>query len=243
MASACVTEREDSLSSDAPQICAVEGCERPFRARSNNMSLCRTHYELARRNLPLRPIKHKLAAGTYSRCSFEGCERPHSASGYCSSHYQQVADGRPLTAIRGWKSQAEWGPTCRYSQCEGSSHSRGLCIVHYGRGISQFARDAIFALQGGRCLCGATDPGLRGWQLDHAHTCDGDHKPQNYCASCVRGLLCIACNRHAIAWYEGTYMQLPGNPPIPLFEEWIGRRIYFDGELDSSEVTARYVTL
>ncbi|WP_425544022.1 endonuclease domain-containing protein [Streptomyces crystallinus] len=108
--------------------------------------------------------------------------------------------------------------------------------MHYGRGISQFARDAIFTLQGGRCLCGTENPGQTGWHLDHAHSCMSGHKPANYCSACVRGLLCIQCNRHAIAWYEGSWKSQLDNEPIALFEEWINRRIRFHGPVDSPEV-------
>lgn len=219
--------------------CSFQGCGRPFRARSAGVPLCKSHYEQARQGLPLRPIKSKLPAGTYTKCQFNAppCDRPHSSSGYCATHYQQWSDGKPLTPIRGWKSQAEWGPICRYRGCQALPHSRGLCNVHYGRGISQFARDAILTLQGGRCLCGTSDPGQRGWQLDHAHDCTRGHSPNNYCQDCVRGMLCIACNRHGLGWYEGTYLAQPGNAPIPLFQDWISRRVQFHGDVDSPEVT------
>lgn len=225
--------------------CSFRGCGRPFRARSSGVPLCKSHYEQARLGLPLRPIRAKLPAGLYTKCQYNAppCDRPHSSGGYCATHYQQWSDGKPLTPIRGWKSQAEWGPTCRYRGCTAVSRSRGLCIVHYGRGISQFARDAILALQGGRCLCGTSDPGQRGWQLDHAHDdCTRGHNPNNYCQDCVRGMLCIACNRHALGWYEGTYLAQPGNAPIPLFDDWISRRVQFHGDVDSPEITVSYRT-
>ncbi|MFJ5849250.1 endonuclease domain-containing protein [Streptomyces sp. NPDC092903] len=122
----------------------------------------------------------------------------------------------------------------------GTTHSRGLCHVHYGRGISQFARDAIFALQGGRCLCGTVDPGPEGWELDHAHDCTAGHRPANYCRDCVRGLLCVPCNRRAIAWYEGAWMRQASNEPIPALDTWVGRRICFHGEPDSPDVKVSY---
>ncbi|MFF0415601.1 endonuclease domain-containing protein [Kitasatospora sp. NPDC004745] len=232
------------MADQATEACAFQGCGRRFRARSNGVPLCKSYYDQARKGLPLRPIRPKLPAGTYTTCQFSSppCGWPHSSSGYCDRHYQQWSDGKPLSPIRGWKSQAEWGSTCRYRDCDARTHSRGLCIVHYGRGISQFARDAILALQGGRCLCGTSDPGMRGWQLDHAHDCASGHEPRNYCKDCVRGSLCISCNRLAIAWYENTYQSHPGNVPIPIFEEWIRHRVKFHGEVDSPEVTATYVT-
>ncbi|MFB7113782.1 endonuclease domain-containing protein [Streptomyces sp. NPDC056291] len=218
-------------------LCEFPKCGRPIR----NLTFCRTHYDQHRTGQQLRPIKSIIRRGTFKECSFLKCGRPHSAGGYCGSHYQQKEKGVPLTPLRGWVSQAEWGPTCRYGDCTAENHSRGLCIVHYGRGISQFARDAVLALQGGRCLCGREDPGKRGWQLDHAHACNGRHKPTNYCAECVRGMLCVSCNRHAVAWYEGTYRAQPNNPPIPILEQWVTRRVVFHGEIDSPDVTASYI--
>lgn len=113
--------------------------------------------------------------------------------------------------------------------------------MHYGRGISQFARDAILALQSGRCLCGVVDPGPEGWELDHAHDCTAGHRPTNYCVACVRGLLCVPCNRRAIAWYEGAWMRQEGNEPIPVLEEWVTRRIRFHGEPGSADVKVSYM--
>lgn len=79
-----------------------------------------------------------------------------------------------------------------------------------------------------------------GWHLDHAPECDGNHKPQNYCVKCVRGLLCLNCNRHGLAWYEESYRRTPANPRFPLLEEWITRRIQFYGAVDSPDVTVSY---
>lgn len=231
------------MAGDAVEECCFLGCGRPGHARRDGVLLCKTHYEQARTGRPLKPIKAKAKAGQYTGCRFDDpqCDRPHSSDGYCSTHYQQKNDGKPLTRIRGWRSQAEWGPLCRYGTCRSDPYSRGLCIVHYGRGISQFARDAILALQSGRCLCGVVDPGPEGWELDHAHDCTAGHRPMNYCVACVRGLLCVPCNRRAIAWYEGAWMRQDGNEPIPVLEEWVTRRIRFHGEPDSADVKVSYM--
>ncbi|MFJ3176316.1 endonuclease domain-containing protein [Streptomyces roseus] len=94
--------------------------------------------------------------------------------------------------------------------------------------------------KGGRCLCGAETPGAEGWELDHDHACAVGHLPHNYCVACVRGMLCVPCNRHGVSWYEGTWKP-QGNAPIPLLEEWITRRIRFDGAPDSPGVVVAYV--
>lgn len=51
-------------------------------------------------------------------------------------------------------------------------------------GISYAERDALLAAQGSACgVCRRTDPGSRGWQLDHCHA-----------SRKVRGVLCQFCN-------------------------------------------------
>jgi Recombination endonuclease VII len=237
-------DHDRSRDADAVQGCSFDGCRRPAHARwKGEGPYCKTHYEQARTNKPLTPIRQIVPRGTYTECRFDSCRRPHSSGGYCVGHYQQRQKGVPLKPLRSWVSQAEWGDVCRYGACEAPPHSRGLCIVHYGRGISQFARDAIFALQDSRCgICGTTDPGDEGWHLDHVHECDGSHKPENYCVKCVRGLLCLNCNRHGLAWYEKNYRRNPANPSFPLLEEWITRRIQFYGAVDSPDVKVRHLS-
>ena len=213
-------------------LCHGPECARPVHC----LNLCKTHYEQARQGKPLRPIQTFVPRGTIGECTFPGCNRPHSSRGLCAAHYGQFKRGGPLKPIRSWVSQGDWGPTCRYTGCRKRKHSRGLCIIHYGRGISQFARDAILEAQTGLCLCGRSDPGREGWQLDHAHVSTCTHSPDNYCSSCARGLLCLPCNRHAVAWYETVYRMNRANAPIPLLEAWISRRLRFTGDLDASDV-------
>ena len=222
----------DSLGLEVNSLCSGPECARPVHCSS----LCKTHYEQARRGQPLLPIRSFVARGSIRQCSFPGCDRPHSSRGLCSAHYGQFKGGRPLKPVRSWVSQGDWGPACRYPGCRKKKHSRGLCIVHYGRGISQFARDAILKAQANRCLCGRSDPGREGWQLDHAHVSSCTHSPSKYCSSCARGLLCLPCNRHAVAWYETVYRMNPANLPIPVLDAWVARRLRFIGDLDAPDV-------
>lgn len=53
------------------RTCAVEGCDRPYRAKG----LCKKHY------YELRPEK----------CTVEGCRRPLRARGCCMTHYRALA--------------------------------------------------------------------------------------------------------------------------------------------------------
>jgi hypothetical protein len=243
---------DDASSQDAdePKGCSFDKCDRLFHARwKGAFPYCKTHYEAARQSRELKSIRNMVKRGTHTTCTFEGCHRPHSSDGFCDSHRQQLSKRGSrdlLTPLRSWVRQDQWGTECRYGTCKRPPHSRGLCIVHYGRGISQFARDAILALQGGRCgICRSIEPGSpRGWHLDHSHQCaSSTHKPQNYCDDCVRGILCLQCNRHGLSWYEDTYRTQASNVPIPTLEAWLGRRIRFHGAVDSPQVTVSLIEL
>jgi hypothetical protein len=63
--------------------------------------------------------------------------------------------------------------------------TRIMSLRRGGRaGLTPLQIETLLTSQGGKCaVCGTTDPGLIGWQLDH------DHLFQK-----VRGLLCTTCN-------------------------------------------------
>lgn len=55
-------------------------------------------------------------------------------------------------------------------------------------------RNKLIQEQNGRCkICGTSDPGKRGWQIDHDHECCPTRKKT--CGKCIRGILCISCNK------------------------------------------------
>lgn len=90
--------------------CSFDRCDRPFHARwKGEMPYCKTHYEQARQNKPLSPIRMMLTRGTYTECQLDGCDRPHSSGGYCDGHHQQQQKSSPLKPLRSWVSQAEGG--------------------------------------------------------------------------------------------------------------------------------------
>jgi hypothetical protein len=55
--------------------CSVEGCKRPYRARS----YCRTHYRLWRRGEFGKKHRYKI-------CSHEACRKKRSRGGLCEEH-------------------------------------------------------------------------------------------------------------------------------------------------------------
>lgn len=65
------------------------------------------------------------------------------------------------------------------------------------QGITADERDWLLAQQGGRCaICGATTPGIHGWNIDHDHSLAAahGHSPEVGCRRCFRGILDGPCN-------------------------------------------------
>ena len=62
------------------------------------------------------------------------------------------------------------------------THSAKRRISRYG--VTPEIFDELFQRQGYMCgICETTDPGKRGWHLDHSHS-----------SKSVRGILCMNCN-------------------------------------------------
>jgi excisionase family DNA binding protein len=63
--------------------------------------------------------------------------------------------------------------------------------THTAHGLTSEQYWQMVADQGNRCAICHDDPGKRGFQIDHDHSCcPGQHS----CGKCVRGLLCSSCN-------------------------------------------------
>ena len=60
------------------------------------------------------------------------------------------------------------------------------------RGISKEEMLEMLKAQGNVCkICGTTEPGNKGWMVDHDHSCCGKVRR---CKKCIRGILCRGCN-------------------------------------------------
>jgi hypothetical protein len=69
--------------SKAESKCSVEGCKRPFRAKS----YCNVHYK-AWRHGEIEGHKSR-----YKTCSKEACKKPVSMWGLCDEHYKAKKGG------------------------------------------------------------------------------------------------------------------------------------------------------
>ena len=71
---------------------------------------------------------------TTESCTFENdgvpCGRPCYVRGYCTGHYRQLVNDKPLKPLREYNRQQ---PECRVPGCGGKSHATGYCRAHYMR--------------------------------------------------------------------------------------------------------------
>ncbi len=94
----------------------------------------------------------------------------------------------------------QWRPLSDYTDRDLASATRFeiMCReckarTHYIRrhGMSQQQRDETALQQGGCAICKTTDPGSKGWVIDHDHSCCGANRS---CEHCRRGVVCHRCN-------------------------------------------------
>lgn len=80
-------------------------------------------------------------------------------------------------------------PTGPYPfMCRSCERNRAAIRKH---GITNQQKQRIAQHQCGCAICGHTEPGGRGWVVDHDHDCCPSEKS---CAKCRRGVLCVFCN-------------------------------------------------
>lgn len=117
------------------------------------------------------------------------------------------AEGRKLCRTCGeWKLEIQFGPhrkaldgVCSVcGECRRKDYAANKAHVRavqyrYKYGIPLERRDAILLAQGGKCAtCRTSDPGQKGWQTDHDHSCCADVGTS--CGKCIRGVVCGRCN-------------------------------------------------
>lgn len=189
-------------------LCAAEECSLPRR----KLDLCARHYAAAWRQ-----------ANAGGRCIFDGCgQRSARLDGLCSSHGRQKSAGRELVPIQHRKIEGEstaflrnsrgekrcsacldWKPETDFhvsrTRPDGLVNSCRPCALGSGIrsrlkafNITEEQYDEMLERQDGACaICKRTQPGRR-LAIDHDHACCPGKSGS--CGSCVRGLLCRACN-------------------------------------------------
>ncbi|MFE2764610.1 endonuclease domain-containing protein [Streptomyces halstedii] len=196
--------------------CTFDGCDKPQDTRG----WCKTHYTQSQRGTELKPVQEPR-----TDCDFPGCNRPHLAHGLCRAHYTQRRKGHDLQPVRSVRDPRYLAELRAQGTSECKACAKILPIETFTvrrDGLPQpycpscaslrsqskkFNVTVEFLIrlaekQGESCGICRTSKGQAAWHLDHDHRCcPGNAR----CGSCIRGLLCHACNTRGLAWYE----QLP----------------------------------
>ncbi|MFE6699297.1 endonuclease domain-containing protein [Streptomyces sp. NPDC057718] len=168
----------------------------------------------------MRPVQQPKTG-----CDFPGCDRPHLGQGLCRAHYTQRRKGRVLHPVRSTRDPRYLAELRAQDTSECRACTKILPIETFRvrrDGLPQPYCPSCASLrsqskkfnvtveflvrlaerQEQRCGICRTNKVQAAWHLDHDHSCcPGDTR----CGTCVRGLLCHACNTRGLAWYE----QLP----------------------------------
>ena len=113
------------------QLCSVDGCDKPARARG----YCESHY---RKNLKYgNPLAGEFVrpVGPWA-CSVDGCGNETKTAGYCGRHYARLRrHGDPNGGGTARLSKTERPQHCAVTGCELTPRrgSGGMCSMHYQR--------------------------------------------------------------------------------------------------------------
>lgn len=103
-----------------------------------------------------------------------------------------------------------WCKPCsrEYSRSRTTKQSKRAQHIKYKFGLTWDDYVSMIEAQGARCaICGHPDGrGGRDWAIDHDRSCCAGVRS---CGRCVRGLLCMNCNR-ALGYFEDDIDRLRG---------------------------------
>ncbi|QGV82496.1 hypothetical protein EIZ62_05935 [Streptomyces ficellus] len=169
---------------------------------------------------------HVSTAAEARRCEFPGCTRKYISKGLCASHNWQRGAGRELTALpdrrtakphdrnsRGEKqcrTCRRWLPPDTFNRNgrakDGLQGNCRSCAREVQRKVlyrlTPDRYTEMLASQGGACaICGQPDGNGFALPVDHDHGCCP--AAARTCGTCVRGLVCSACN-HGLGQFRDS---------------------------------------
>lgn len=191
--------------------CSIKGCDN----RHVGLGWCQWHWRENKRT-GAEPVGVAPVEPPRKPCAFEGCERDSKNGKLCVGHNQQARKGKPLTPLRrkiradlrnergekmcsrcdAWKAPDNFHG--RKGQRDGlSPHCRDcdalMCTLRKFN-LTESRYRQMLSDQGGVCaICGGVSLNGDRLSVDHDHACCPDRGRS--CGECVRGLLCMDCNR------------------------------------------------
>lgn len=182
-----------------------ESCGKEFTPRRVRSVTCspacltelRASREKAERRLKLKASTCEVCGKEYLPKSNKRVQR--FCSRFCKNEalkvtLQEQRDARrkaaPVRYCRSCEVELPWDAPGHAVFCSETCQVRHHHLSKYGLTVKTKA--AMLSEQGGGCaICGTTEPGSKGWVVDHDHSCC-ETRPT--CGKCSRGVLCQPCN-------------------------------------------------
>lgn len=125
-----------------------------------------------------------MKVATTKTCSIKGCGGVYYAKEFCSSHYNRSEAVKQANRNR-WATESGKKRMHQKNVKYGSTFRGQMNRRFKGKNLSEIEKkiaESAFKTFDGKCYCcGTTDPGVKGWVLDH--------KEDKF-----RGILCVWCN-------------------------------------------------
>lgn len=170
--------------------CSVTDCTHPAQSRG----LCTSHY--------WQSTKHGKTSKLYQKRRPKGSvlNRDEQGRKECATCEKWLTEEEFGFSSRSLDNLRRECKVCRAADARrrGANKSRGEKRESWLRrryGVTPEWFDRTFESQKESCACcGTSNPGPRGWQLDHDHSCCNSVGAETICGKCLRGILCSRCN-------------------------------------------------